>query len=170
MPLFGGYHFDVQGVKASRVSMIEKGVLKALCTDRSPTKYSKHSNGHSNGFGGSTSLTFITSDSKRTAADLMARCKELARDAELPYFLIARRLLDPTGAPLLQMPDSQSSVSTSSDASILPKPIILVKHWVDSDKEELVRSARFEPITVRVLKDIDDGWWRRRGHFNGARH
>jgi predicted Zn-dependent protease len=154
-PLFGGYHFDVQGVKASRVSMIEKGVLKALCTDRSPTKYSKHSNGHSNGFGGSTSLTFITSDSKRTAEDLMARCKELARDAELPYFLIARRLLDPTGAPLLQMPDSQSSVATSSDASILPKPIILVKHWVDSDKEELVRSARFEPITVRVLKDID---------------
>lgn len=154
-PLFGGYHFDVQGVKAARVSMIEKGVLKALCTDRSPTKYSKHSNGHSNGFGGSTSLTFITSDTKHTAGDLMARCKELARDAELPYFLIAKRLLDPTGAPLLQMPDSQSSVATSSDASILPKPIILVKHWVESDKEELVRGARFEPVTVRVLKDID---------------
>jgi hypothetical protein len=85
----------------------------------------------------------------------MARCKELARDAELPYFLIAKRLLDPTGAPLLQMPDSQSSVATSTDASILPKPIILVKHWVDSDKEELVRGARFEPVTVRVLKDID---------------
>lgn len=156
-PLFGGYNFDVQGVRAQRVNLIEKGVLKALCTDRSPTKYSKHSNGHSNGYTGSTSVVFITSDSKKTKDDLLARCKELARDAELPYFLIARRLLDPNAAPMLQMPDSASTtVLTVSDATVvLPRPIILVKHWVDTDKEEIVRGARFEPVTSRILKDID---------------
>ncbi len=154
-PLLGGYNYDVQGLRGLRVNLIEKGVLKSLCTDRSPTKYSKHSNGHSNGFCGATSIVFITSDSKNTSEDLIARCKELARDAELPYFLIARRLLDPNATPLLQMPDSVTSSVTGLETVILPRPIILVKHWVDTDKEEIVRGARFEPITARVLKDID---------------
>ncbi len=156
-PLFGGYNFDVQGVKARRVILIAKGVLKSLCTDRSPTKFSQHSNGHSNGYGGSTSLVFVTSDSTNTPADLIARGKELARDAELPYFLIARRLLDPSAAPMLQMPDSAAGTLLGSSEStvVLPRPIILVKHWVDTDKEEIVRGARFEPVTARILKDID---------------
>jgi len=155
-PLFGGYHFDVQGVRAKRVVLVAKGVLKALCTDRSPTKYSQHSNGHSNGYGGSTSIVFVTSDSKNTRDELIARSKELAREAELPYFLIAKRLLDPNAVSMLQMPDSVPAASSVSfDAIVLPKPVILVKHWVDSDKEEIVRGARFEPITVRILKDID---------------
>lgn len=155
-PLFGGYHFDVQGVRAKRVVLVAKGVLKALCTDRSPTKYSQHSNGHSNGYGGSTSIVFVTSDSKNTREELIARSKELAREAELPYFLIAKRLLDPNAVSVLQMPDSVPAASSVSfDAIVLPKPVILIKHWVDSDKEEIVRGARFEPITVRILKDID---------------
>lgn len=155
-PIFGGYNFDVQGVRAKRVVLVEKGVLKALCSDRSPTKFSQHSNGHSNGFYGSSSVVFITSDSKNTNEDLVARGKELAKDADLPYFLIARRLLDPNAAPMLQMPDSNSTVVSTSDSStVLPRPLILVKHWVDTDKEEMVRGARFEPVTMRILKDID---------------
>ncbi|MBX9948545.1 MAG: hypothetical protein K2Y39_05250 [Candidatus Obscuribacterales bacterium] len=155
-PLFGGYNFDVQGVRAKRVILVAKGVLKALCTDRSPTKYSQHSNGHSNGYGGATSIVFVSSDSKNTREDLIARAKELAKEAEQPYFLIAKRLLDPNAVSMLQMPDSVPVLSsTSYDAIVLPKPVILVKHWVDSDKEEIVRGARFEPITVRILKDID---------------
>lgn len=156
-PLFGGYNFDVQGVRAKRVILIAKGVLKSLCTDRSPTKFSQHSNGHSNGNGGSTSLVFVNSDSNNSQADLIARGKELAKDAEVPYFLIARRLLDPSAAPMLQMPDSTvGGLSGAYDATVvLPRPIILVKHWVDTDKEEIVRGARFEPVTTRVLKDID---------------
>ncbi|MBA3857637.1 MAG: hypothetical protein C0507_12075 [Cyanobacteria bacterium PR.3.49] len=154
--IFGGYNFDIQGVRAKRVVLVEKGVLKALCSDRSPTKYSQHSNGHSNGFYGSSSVVFITSDSKNTNEDLVARGKELAKDADLPYFLIARRLLDPNAAPMLQMPDSNNTVVASSDSStVLPRPLILVKHWVDTDKEEMVRGARFEPVTTRILKDID---------------
>lgn len=154
--IFGGYNFDIQGVKAKRVVLVDKGVLKALCTDRSPTKFSDHSNGHSNGYYGSSSVVFITSDSKYSNQDLLARGKELAKDADLPYFLIARRLLDPNAAPMLQMPDSTSSSVVSSDSSsVLPRPIILVKHWVDSGKEEMVRGARFEPVTMRILKDFD---------------
>ncbi len=155
-PLFGGYTFDVQGVRAKRVIIVAKGVLKALCNDRTPTKYSQHSNGHSNGYYGSTSIVFISSDSKNTKEDLISRAKELAKEAELPYFLIAKRLLDPNALSMLNMPDSNSSAVLSTDTSVvLPRPILLVKHWVDSDKEELVRGARFEPVTVRVLKDID---------------
>lgn len=57
---------------------------------------------------------------------------------------------------MLQMPDSATATVLTSDASVvLPRPVILVKHWVDTDKEELVRGARFEPVTVRILKDID---------------
>jgi predicted Zn-dependent protease len=156
-PLFGGYNFDVQGVRAKRVVLISKGVLKALCTDRSPTKYSQHSNGHSNGYGGSTSIVFVTSDSKNTREELINRGKELAKEADLPYFLIAKRLLDPNAFTMLNMPDStlQGSSLSSDSTVILPKPVILVKHWVDTDKEEMVRGARFEPITVRALRDID---------------
>lgn len=155
-PLFGGYKFDVQGVRSKRVNIINKGILKSLCTDRTPTKFSDTSNGHSNGYGGSTSLVFITSDSKNTKQDLIERGKELAKDAELPYFLIARRMLDPSAASVLQMPDSPQTVSVANEASVtLPRPIILVKHWVETDKEEIVRGARFEPVTARVLKDID---------------
>jgi len=137
--------------------LVSKGILKALCSDRTPTKYSEHSNGHSNGFNGSSSVVFVTSDSKNTEVDLIARGKELARDADLPYFLIARRLLDPNALPFLLMPDSANTVlSTGSESSVLlSRPIVLVKHWVDTDKEELVRGARFEPVTMRVLKDID---------------
>lgn len=153
-PLFGGYNFDVQGVRAKRVVLVSKGVLKTLCTDRSPTKYSQHSNGHANGFGGSTSIVFVTSDSKSTKENLIARAKELAKEADLPYFLIAKRLLDPNAASMLNMPDSVA-LNTVVENNVLPRPVILVKHWVDTDKEEMVRGARFEPQTVRVLKDID---------------
>lgn len=155
--LFGCYTFDIQGVRARRVILVAKGVLKSLCTDRTPTKYSQHSNGHSNGYSGSTSIVFIESDSKKTDADLIARGTELAKEAELPYFLIVKRMLDPNAKAMLVLPDATvSDVPVAGESSInLPKPIFLVKHWIDTGKEEIVRSARFEPITIRVLKDID---------------
>ncbi|MBC7996321.1 MAG: hypothetical protein IAF58_00150 [Leptolyngbya sp.] len=155
--LFGCYTFDSQGVRSRRVILIAKGVLKSLCTDRTPTKYSQHSNGHSNGFSGSSSIVFIQSDSKKTDADLLERGKELALEAELPYFLIVKRMLDPNAKTMLVLPDATvSDLLSISESSInLAKPVCLVKHWVDTGKEEIVRSARFEPVNIRILKDIE---------------
>lgn len=155
VPLIGGYTFDNEGVRARRVMAIAKGVLKALCTDRTPTKFSNHSNGHSNGYSGSTSILYVLSDSLLSNEEMRNRMKELAKESEVPYVLVARRLVDPNALTMLNLPDSNSSLTGLSLGVSLPNPALLYRLWLDSGKEELVRGARFAPTTIRVLREIE---------------
>ncbi|HEY9785762.1 MAG TPA: metallopeptidase TldD-related protein [Candidatus Obscuribacterales bacterium] len=156
VPLLGGYSHDNEGVKARRVILVARGVLKALCTDRTPTKYSQHSNGHSNGYSGSTSVIFVTSDAMKSREELMQKLKEMGKEAELPYVLIARRLLDPNASAMLVMPGTRESFGSTEKALInLERPVMLYRLWLDTGKEELVRGAKFAPTTIRILRDIE---------------
>lgn len=46
VPLYGAYRADDEGVPAHRVSVIDKGILKALLMSRTPSQEIAHSNGH----------------------------------------------------------------------------------------------------------------------------
>lgn len=166
-PILGGYTFDNQGVRAQRVTVVAKGVLKSLCTDRTPSKFSSKSNGHSNGSSGSTSVVFVTSDEMNSKDELYRRLKEMGVEAEVKYVLVARRLKDPNVDSMLQMLENSPTILGGTSPVSLPRPVMLYRLWLDSGKEELVRGASFGPTTVRILKDIQAAGGRMEPHLVG---
>lgn len=156
-PLFGGFDVDDDGVKAQKITLVEKGLLKTFCMSRIPTRHIAHSNGHSSSGTGSPSILFVESDSKLGAKELRDRLFELGRDEGLSSVLVARRLsnlLSSALNPQSLMSSMMSRMSGGGGISLLP-PILLYRVGISDGKEELVRGARFSNVTLRALRDIE---------------
>ena len=84
-PLVGGYRIDNDGVRAQKIVLIDKGVLKTFCTSRLPTlalaSEPLHSNGHSVYGIGEPSIVFIDSDLRYSRQQLK---KELIKLGKKP--------------------------------------------------------------------------------------
>ncbi|HZL72903.1 MAG TPA: metallopeptidase TldD-related protein [Planctomycetota bacterium] len=153
LPLIGSYDVDEDGVRAQKVDLIEKGVLKTFCMSRIPTRHIKKSNGHSQGGVGTPATLFIKSTNVRTMDKLKEKLFELGRDEGMTHVMIARRLVSPVGGSLDYGAFSQMMTGGRSQITILP-PIQLYKVNIETGAEELQRGARFSGVSLRVLRDI----------------
>jgi hypothetical protein len=154
--IFGGYEVDEEGVKAQVVKLVENGVLKALCSGRTPTKEMKESNGH--GASGDripvTSCLYIKSTNQLKKKALYDQLKKLGREAGLDCVYVVRRLVNSSRYDMHNN-DAFSAVPLSSPGSIsLSNPLQIYKISLTDGKETLVRGARFLPANLRLLKDI----------------
>lgn len=91
-PLFGHYALDDEGMKAQRVSLIEKGQLVAYLTGREPIRDFPLSNGH--GRAAPTAAPtpqpgnlVLESTNPQSDEDLLKKLLDLARQRGLPYAL-----------------------------------------------------------------------------------
>jgi TldD protein len=132
-PLFGNYTLDDEGVKAQRVSLIEKGQLVSYLIGRQPIRGFPVSNGH--GRAGATSSAspypgnlVLQSSDPQPDAGLKAKLMEICKERELPYGLYVE-----TMGPSLQ-------------------PRLLYRIWTKDGHEELVRGAVFGDLDVRSLR------------------
>ena len=91
--LNGVYNFDDEGVKAQKVSIVEKGTLKNFLMSRSPLDKFLHSNGHGRATTGLSPVSrqsnlFITADKTKSSVELrqmlIKECKRQKR--EYGYF------------------------------------------------------------------------------------
>ena len=132
-PLFGNYTLDDEGVKAQRVSLIEKGQLVSYLIGRQPIRGFPESNGH----GRAAPMTsasprpgnlILQSTDPQPDAGMKAKLVELCKKRELPYGLYVE-----TMGPSLQ-------------------PRLLYRVWAKDGHEELVRGAVFGDLDVRSLR------------------
>ena len=132
-PLFGSYTLDDEGVKAQRVSLIEKGQLIAYLVGRQPIRGFPASNGH--GRAPATAAPaphpgnlILQSSDPQPDAGLKAKLIEQCKNRDLPYGLYVE-----TMGPKLE-------------------PRLLYRIWTKDGHEELVRGGVFEDLDVRSLR------------------
>jgi len=150
------YDIDDDGVRAQKITLIDKGILKTFCMSRAPTREIKQSNGHSFGGSGVSRNLYVLSSVSSTPQELKNKLLQLGKENGLKNVYIARRLWNfGTAALEPQMLFSTlfASMSSGSEARLLP-PVLLYKVSVADGKEELVRGAQFSNLTMRVLRDI----------------
>ncbi|MGB8010243.1 MAG: metallopeptidase TldD-related protein [Terriglobales bacterium] len=132
-PLFGNYTLDDEGVKAQKVSLIEKGQLVSYLIGRQPIRDFPASNGH----GRAATVTspspypgnlVLQSSDPQPDAGLKAQLIDLCKKRDLPYGLYVE-----TMGPSLQ-------------------PRLLYRIWVKDGHEELVRGGVFGDLDVRSLR------------------
>ncbi|CAN5433306.1 hypothetical protein BH11CYA1_BH11CYA1_36330 [soil metagenome] len=151
------YLLDDEGVKAEKITLIDKGILKTFAMSRTPSKTIKHSNGH--GFAGSgiAQNLYIVSDKKLSAAQLKERLIVLGKEEGLKDVLIVRRLVNSVSGALSPQSILSSMLGMfGKTAEVkLSAPVELVKVSVADGHEEIVRGGQFGNLTMRILRDIE---------------
>jgi TldD protein len=132
-PLFGNYTLDDEGVKAQRVSLIEKGQLVSYLIGRQPIRDFPASNGHGRAAPTAAPLPrpgnlVLQSTDPQADAGLKARLIDLCRKRDLPYGLYVE-----TMGPNLE-------------------PRLLYRIWTNDAHEELVRGGVFGDLDIRSLR------------------
>jgi hypothetical protein len=131
--LFGNYTLDDEGVKAQRVSLIEKGQLASYLVGRQPIRDFPTSNGHGRAAAGGKpspypgNLIFQSTDPQPDDG-LKARLIELCKKRDLPYGLYVA-----TMGPRFE-------------------PRLLYRVWTKDGHEELVRGGVFGDLDVRSMR------------------
>jgi TldD protein len=132
--LLGHYEFDDEGVRAQKVSLIEKGMLVNYLTGREPIRDFPASNGHAraqipNGQPQPHNSNLIVTASPSTPKDEMTtKLMDLCRQRDLAYCYRVETL----GAKLT--------------------PRLLYKVWTKDGHEELVRGAVFGDLDIRSVR------------------
>src|SRR6202140_1943640 len=132
-PLFGNYTLDDEGVKAQRVSLIEKGQLVSYLIGRTPIRDFPVSNGHGRADATAAATPrpgnlVLQSTHSHHDAGLKAKLIDLCRKRDLPYGLYVE-----TMGPSLE-------------------PRLLYRIWTKDAHEELVRGGVFGDLDIRSLR------------------
>ncbi len=132
-PLFGNYTLDDEGVKAQRVSLIEKGQLISYLIGRQPIRDFPASNGHGRAAAPAAPAPLpgnlvLQSTDPQPDAGLKAKLIELCKNRDLPYGLYVE-----TMGPRLE-------------------PRLLYRIYTKDAHEELVRGGVFGDLDIRSLR------------------
>jgi TldD protein len=158
--LIGFYQYDLEGVAAKPVTIVEKGVLKDFLRTRTPVLKALEggSNGHARlpGPYGSTAPgignLFVRASQTSPAAEMKKKLIDMCKERNKPYGIIVRKLDWPSAATLDELRREMSSMAMSGNR---PVSIPLLVYRVDVDgKEELIRGVRFRGLSTRSFKDI----------------
>jgi hypothetical protein len=156
-PLFGAYDVDREGVRASPLALIEKGVLKSFLLTRQPVHGFSGSNGRARlpgPLGAATagvSNLFVSSSETIPAADLKQKLIDLIKARSLAFGIVVRKMDYPSTASLDEL--RRTFNTAESAAHPVSSPVLVYKVYPDG-REELMRGLRFRGLTVRSLKDI----------------
>jgi len=148
--LAGAYRFDDEAVAATRVELVDKGILKTLVAGRAPTKKIKQSTGHGRSAGlgdprATTGSLFISADDALSAEELKQELIQTARDERLEF-----------GLRVASIEEGQTGA--------LGAPIHAYKVSVADGHEEPIRGMQFRPVETRTLKRIQAAGKERRAY------
>ena len=159
--LVGHYDVDMEGVTASTVPVIEKGVLKNFLLTRQPMKGFEGSNGHARlpgMFGAKTarmSNLFVKASGAVPEAALKQKLIEMCKQRGKPYGMLVRKLDYPTEAAPGEIRRMATAAARSGNGGgrMFSTPVLLYRVYPDG-REELVRGVRFKALAARTLKDL----------------
>ncbi len=153
-PLAGSFSLDDDGIKASKVSLVIGGYLKALLNDRVPTRRVRESNGHKRA--GSAMLSNIRLQAGKEYSvsydSLKSKMIKLCKDRELEYGIVVKRILNQNIMMTtlysltygeFQYPRGNGKLAVVEAYKIYP-----------DGKEELIRGCEGAAFNVQTFKDI----------------
>ncbi len=159
--LVGHYLYDMEGVRAQTLTLVEQGLLKSFLMTRTPVyKASDVSNGHARlagsfgarapGFGN----MFIRSSETKPAPDMKKILIDMCKQRNKPYGILIRKLDFPSMASIDEFRRMAAAMSRSGGGGHpVAQPLLAYKVYPDG-REELVRSVRFNGLNSRSLRDI----------------
>ena len=150
----GAYTRDFEGVEASAVELIEDGVLKRVLMSRVPRAGTDGSTGHGRALGpdpreampGAVRITPGRSVSERR---LKKKALSLARQADLPYVLVVKRLEPPAIAE-----DFEVAFTGDGPLAGLTRPLEVVRLYRDGHEEPVQATLSFVGVDRRMMRDI----------------
>lgn len=133
--LNGWYDFDDEGVKASNVQLVEKGILKTFLMSRSPIEGFNQSNGHGRK---QTGLEAVSRQS-----NLIVESSKQVSDKELRKMLIeeVKRQGKPYGLYFEQVTGGYTTTGRRGLQAFTVIPLVVYRVWADGRPDELVRGA-----------------------------
>jgi predicted Zn-dependent protease len=159
-PLLGSYEVDDEGVKSARVALVENGILKNLLMSRRPGPDFQSSNGHGRSADLtesrplSSNLLFEASDALKRD-DLRKKFIDACRGDGHQWCLEVRQMDNPALSSVRQEDFSDFIGGVAGGiASGERMPLIVYRVYVADGREEMVRGAILEGLTLRSLRNI----------------
>jgi hypothetical protein len=153
-PLFGGYQFDDEGVKASPHVIVQNGTLKLLLHSRALLPGTTQSTASKRGMYPSPTNLIVSAGRAMTADQLKADFLRRIAERGLPFGIVVRRI----GNPQLSQQLNRSVIiigSSSGGPGSLPIESITEAYKVFPDgHEELARNLTVNGMTLANFKDI----------------
>ncbi|HEY1214180.1 MAG TPA: metallopeptidase TldD-related protein [Bryobacteraceae bacterium] len=158
--LAGQYDVDEEGVLAQRVTLVDKGTLKAFLLTRQPMRTFNASNGHARlpGAWGAEMAVFgnLFIQAGQTIPDSQMKSKliEKVKTAGLKYGILIRRIDFPSTANVEDLQDMMTQLQKSGTVRTVSAPILAYRVYPDG-REELVRGLRFREFSAKDLRDVE---------------
>jgi predicted Zn-dependent protease len=159
-PLLGGYAVDDEGVRAQKVTVVEKGNLKELLMSRRPGPDSADSNGHGrSGFLGDAKPTmsnlFFNASDTVSPVELKKKFLDECRSEKLEYCIVVREMDNPAISLLHQEDFSELLASFGGGAGTGDRlPLLVYKVYPEDGREEIIRGARIIGVNTRALRNL----------------
>jgi TldD protein len=134
-PLNGTYEFDDEGVKAQRLTLVDKGILKTFLMSRSPIDGFPQSNGHGRRQPGYEIVS--------RQSNLLVESTNKVNDAELHKMLIEeiKRQGKPYGLYFDQVTSGYTTTQRAGLQAFTVKPLTVYKVYPDGRPDELIRGV-----------------------------
>jgi len=159
-PLLGGYAVDDEGVRAQKVTVVDKGNLKELLMSRRPGPDSADSNGHGrSGFLGDAKPTmsnlFFNASDTVSPVELKKKFLDECRSEKLEYCIVVREMDNPAISLLHQEDFSELLASFGGGAGTGDRlPLLVYKVYPEDGREEIIRGARIIGVNTRALRNL----------------
>ena len=159
-PLLGGYVVDDEGVRARKVTVVDKGNLTELLMSRRPGPDSDASNGHGRlGFLGDAKPTmsnlFFNASETVSPAELKRKFLDECRSQKLEYCIIVREMDNPALSLLHQQDFSELLGSFGGGAGTGDRlPLLMYKVYPQDGRAEIIRGARIIGLNTRALRNL----------------
>lgn len=158
--LLGSYLVDQEGVRPSRLTLVEKGVLKALLTTRQPVRGMDGPNGRARlpgAFGlkiPRISNLFVQAAQTESESALRQRLLDLARQMGRQYAIVIRKMDFPSSGSLENLRQRAAQAGRAgAGGRPVSAPVLAYRVYPDG-REELVRGLRLRAFGTRQFRDI----------------
>jgi hypothetical protein len=150
----GFYKIDDQGIKPETINLVEKGYLKSLLNDRTPTKRLLVSNGHKREGAITYSNLFIEVEKEKTLNNNEIKTKliELIKQRDLPFGIIITKIANQNIMSTSIMSKTYGITSYLVDQN--SSPIIEAYKIYQDGREEFVSNIQISSISAPTFKDI----------------
>jgi predicted Zn-dependent protease len=159
-PLLGGYVVDQEGVRAQKVTLVDKGNLKGELMSRRPGPDFGESNGHGRAaFLGDATPTMsnliFSSNDTLSPADMKKKFLDACKAEKLSYCLVVREMDNPSISLLHQEDFQELLASFGGGAGTGDRlPLVIYRVYPDDGREELIRGSRIVGLNTRLLRNI----------------
>lgn len=152
--LIGHYKIDDEGIPTQNITLVDKGYLKTLLTNRTPIKRVLSSNGNAREGYPMFSNIEVISEKKysKSHKELRNKLMQLCKQRDLPYAIVIRKVMNQNILSTVFFNIANMDFKFSADQPTL-QVVEAYKVYPDG-REELVRGGELKGFTTQSFKDI----------------